>query len=186
MRLETERLVLRPLEEKDLPDLVANVNNLNVSKRLAVVPFPYTLKDAEWYLNHCLEKAKDARPKGMELVIEFKPEGKVIGAVGLSSIDYEIKSCSFGYWLGEKYWRQGIMSEALLKVMDFAFNELKLNRMEAGVFAENPASAMLLRKLGFKEEGFKRQAIGCKATGKVHDEFIFAMLKEDFLKAGKA
>lgn len=183
MRLETKRLVLRQQEKRDIPSLLENINNLKVSKNLAVVAFPYTLKDAELWFNHCSELAKETQPKGIEIVIELKPEKKAIGAIGLSGINYELKTCNFGYWLGEKYWRQGIMSEALKAVLKFYFEELKMNRIAAGAFVENPPSAKLLEKLGFVNEGMQRQAIGCKATGKVHDEFIYAMLKADYLKA---
>lgn len=180
MRLETKRLILRNFKKSDLRALVENINNLKVSQYLLVVPFPYTKADAEWWINHCFKVSKENPPKSIEIAIESKSEKKIIGAIGLSKIDYSASASTFGYWLGEKYWRQGIMSEALNEALKFAFEKLKLNKLEAGVFTENNASARLLEKLGFKKEGVKKQAVRAKSTGKVHDEIIYAMLRQEF------
>ena len=183
MRLETKRLVLRDWESADIYPLIENINNLKVSQNLSVVVFPYAVKDAEWFIDHCKSNCAENPRKSYNFAIELRAEKKPIGGTGLAKVDLAVSSATLGYWLGEKYWRQGIMSEALKAVLKFFFEELKFNRIEAGAFVENPASARLLEKLGFVKEGFLRQSVGCKATGKVHDEFIYAMLKEDYLKA---
>jgi hypothetical protein len=59
MKLKTKRLILRDLEKVDENDLVKAVNNLNVTRYFLVVPYPYSRKDGEWFVNHCKEKAKE-------------------------------------------------------------------------------------------------------------------------------
>jgi len=140
MILKTKRLILRDFEKKDIEDLIENINNLNVSKWLLVVPYPYTKKDAKWWINCCAEKAKEKPRKSYEFAIEF--EGKMIGGIGLSKIDKFQGSAILGYWLGEGYWRQGIMGEAVERVLDYAFNRLKLRRINSEAFVEEKWGAV--------------------------------------------
>ena len=65
-------------------------------------------------------------------------------------------------------------------MIDFAFRTLKLNRLEAGVFAGNPSSGKLLEKFGFKEEGFKRKGARSKADGKIKDEVMYGLLRQEY------
>jgi len=182
MKLETKRLILRSIEERDRKDLIENISNLNVSRYLLVVPHPYTDADADFWIKHCAEEAGKKPRKSYELAIELKSEGRVIGGVGFTKVDLFQEKAEIGYWLGEKYWRQGIMSEALEKMLDFAFNELNLRRIEAGTFAENLASQRLLEKFGFRKEGIKRQGYRAKATGRIHDDVLYGLLREEYLQ----
>jgi RimJ/RimL family protein N-acetyltransferase len=182
MRLETKRLILRDYKIGDLKDLVKNINNLKVSRYLLVVPYPYKKKDGIWWLKKQKKDNKKKKKEEYNFAIELKEEKKLIGCIGINKIDYYQGKASIGYWLGEDYWRQGIMSEALPKVLDFAFKKLKLRRLEAGVFTENKASIGLLRKFGFKQEGIERKSYRAKSTGKIHDNCIHALLKKEFKK----
>ena len=180
MKLETKRLILRPLKMSDAKDTIENINNLNVSRWLLVVPYPYTMKDARWWIRHTQEKWKKKKKEDYPFGIELKSEGRIIGGIGLHKADGY--SADVGYWLGEDYWKKGYGSEALEAVMNFAFRKLKLNRLEAGVFAGNPSSGRLLEKYGFKKEGYKRQARVCKSDGKIKDEIIYGLLKKEYTK----
>jgi ribosomal-protein-alanine N-acetyltransferase len=82
-----------------------------------------------------------------------------------------------GYDLARDYWRQGIMTEALSAILQFGFEKLGLNRVEALVMLENTASVRLLRKLGFQEEGILREYAFFK--GQFHDLRSFSILKND-------
>ena len=180
LRIETERLILRQPAKADISDIIRNLNELAVSKWLLVVPYPYTRKDALWFINHAKEKARAKPLQGYNFWIELKETGEVIGGIGLSGIKQDQGTGSIGYWLGTAHHRNGYGSEALKALLDFAFKKLKLRRLEAGVFAGNPSSGKLLEKYGFKQEGFKRQAVICKATGKIVDEFIYSLLKSEY------
>jgi len=178
--IETERLILRQWKKSDQKSLIANINNLNVSKWLLVVPYPYGVKEADWWINRCVEKSKEKKRTDYDFCIELKEERKAIGGIGISKVDEFQGTGVLGYWLGENYWRSGYGSEALEKVLDFAFRKLKLRRLEASVFEGNPSSGKLLEKYGFVQEGYKREVVRSKATGKVHDEIIYGLLRKEW------
>jgi RimJ/RimL family protein N-acetyltransferase len=182
LRIETERLILRQPSIADISDIVRNLRDLNVSKWLLVVPYPYTQKDAIWYINHCKEKLKKKPQSDYSYWIELKESGEVIGGIGLSGIKLDQGTGTVGYWLGVNHHQRGYGSEALEAVIDLAFNQLKLRRLEAGVLVGNPSSGVLLEKYGFKLEGLKRKAVVPKATGKIVDEHIYGLLREEYKK----
>jgi RimJ/RimL family protein N-acetyltransferase len=99
--------------------------------------------------------------------------------IGFSNLNEFIKRAEVGYWLGEKYWRQGITEEALRAFVKFAFLKVKLVRLQADVAVENKASANLLKKVGFKKEGLRRKAERAKSTGEWHDTYAFGLLRSD-------
>ena len=179
-KIETERLILRNWATRDQKDIVENINNLRVSQWLLVVPYPYKMKDAIWWMNNCKVKAKEKPRKDYSFAIELREEARVIGGISIGKIDEFQGVGTLGYWLGENYWRNGYGSEALEKVLDFAFRKLKLRRLEAAVFEGNPSSGKLLEKYGFVQEGYKRKFARSKATGKIHNEFIYGLLREEW------
>jgi len=176
MRLVTERLVLRPPQYQDAKDIVRNANNLKVSRYLAFVPYPYSLKDARAFIRFCRNKAKK---KQYNFGVTLKQTGKVIGMIGLRAFDRFGKKAEVGCWLGKKYWRKGFGTEAMNAIIRFAFAKLKLVRLEAEIFVENKPSAGLVQKLGFKKEGRKRKGTRAKSTGKWHDTYSFGLLRSD-------
>lgn len=180
MKIETNKLILRPLKISDAKDILENVNNMNVSKWLLLVPYPYNLKDAKNWIKMTQIEWKKKKIESYGFAIELKKEKKIIGALGLK-VKRGYKA-SVGYWIGEKYWRKGYGSEALNSIIKFAFDKLKLKRLEAGVFSGNPSSGKLLEKYGFKKEGYARKSELCKADGKVKDEILYGLLKDDLEK----
>jgi len=185
MKIRTKRLILREINEKDVSDLIGNINNLKVSRYLKAVPYPYTKKDAKWWINECKKKAKQKPRTSYNFSIELKSKKGIIGGVGLDKIDRFQGTASIGYWLGEKYWRQKIMSETVKRVLDFAFNKLKLRRMDVSAYTKNKGSNSLIKKMGFKFEGMRRKSLRVKSTGKIYDVNIYGLLKEDWIKHRK-
>ena len=102
--------------------------------------------------------------------------------ISLSSIDKFQGTGMVGYWLGEKYWHNGYMEEALKSVIEFAFNKVKLRRIDISAFSDNNASNALIKKLGFKFEGTRIKQVRDKATKKIHDHNFYGMLKRDWHK----
>jgi [ribosomal protein S5]-alanine N-acetyltransferase len=180
-KLVTQRLLLRPIQKDDVDDIVEGINNLKVSKWLLKVPYPFKKKDAQEWIARKKKKNNDLR-----FMLELKSEKKVIGAIGLHQINEVQGTASTFYWLSEKYWRSGYGSEALGAVLDVAFNKLNLRKVEAAVFVGNPASGKLLEKFGGQIEGLKRKSCISKATGKIMDEHIYGILKEDYMRAVKS
>ncbi len=180
MKIETKRLILRPIQKSDKKSLIENINNIKISQWLELVPFPYTEADADWWINHCQELEKEEEKKSYEFVIILNETGEDIGGITLAEINKEQGTATLGYWIGEGHWRKGYGSEALDAVLKLAFEKLKLRRIEAGVYAGNQSSGRLLEKFGAKEEGRKIEAKVCKADGKIKDEIVYGLLKEDW------
>jgi len=182
MKFETERLRIRYLKNSDKKDLIKNINNLEVSKWLLVVAYPYKSKDAKGWISYCQKQDKKKKRDAYDFGIELKEEKKIIGGIGINKIDNFQGTASVGYWLGKEYWRKGYGSEALNEILKFAFNKLKLRRIEARVFSGNPSSGKLLKKFGAKLEGTGRKAVRCKADKKIKDDLIYGLLKEEWRK----
>tara|TARA_Y100000310_G_C20670987_1_gene810275 strand:+ start:501 stop:1049 length:549 start_codon:yes stop_codon:yes gene_type:complete len=181
MKLTTKRLILRDLKQGDQESVRKHVNNLEISKWLLVVPYPYTKKDADWWINHCLDEQKK-KQRDYTFGITIKPDNQIIGGVSLNKIDKFQGTATMGYWLSEDYWRKGYMSEAVMKMIGFAFSRLKLRRVVIKAFTKNKASNNLAKKLGFKFEGTLRKACKAKATGKIHNEHLYSLLKNEWKK----
>lgn len=183
MRLETKRLLLREWRKRDVKDLIDGLNNLEITKWLAFAPYPYTKKDAEEWINYCVKIAKKGNNRdSYEFAIELKSEKKVIGGISLSRINKFQGTAGGGLWLNAKYHKQGYGSEAFGARLEFAFNKLELRRIENGYLKGNPSSFKMQQKFGFKLEGIKRKGFRCKADGKIKDEYITGLLKEEWKK----
>ncbi len=154
MKLETERLVLRPWREGDEPSLVRHANNRKVSINLRDhFPYPYTLEDARAWIGRC----KSATQPHQTFAIEHG--GEAIGGIGLQPMsDVARFTAEVGYWLGEEYWGQGFATEALRCLTGYAFETLQYERLEAWVFATNPVSCKVLEKSGYDHEATCRHA----------------------------
>lgn len=142
-RIETARTLLRPPTEADLDDIVAEINDFDIVRMLARVPFPYSRADAEDFLAWSQSSRND-----VNLVVV--KDGKVIGCAGVNDIR---STCEFGYWLGKLHWRQGLATEAGRAFLAFCFGELGIDTIGAGAFADNPSSLRVQEKLGFIRTG---------------------------------
>ena len=182
-RLETARLILRHWNPSDIPALVEGLNDLSVARWLAFVPHPYTLEDAGRWIDHCTSAAsKPASPAGYEFAIELKSERKAIGGVSLRQISSVHGTAGGGIWLSTKYHGYGYGSEAFGEKIRFAFEDLKLRRLENGFFKGNEASRAMQERLGYQVEGERRQAYRSMADGELKDEVLTGLLKEEWKK----
>ena len=175
--IEKDRLILRKYRLEDVDDVVEGLNNLNVSKWLAKVPYPYTKEDAIKYINKSIDNNL------YNFAIVLKSENKVIGATQIANIDLENGvSSGGGIWINEKYQGQGYGSEAFGARIKYAFEVLGLRRLENGYFKDNVRSRDMQLRFGFKNEGIRRQKFISKATGNLEDEYITGLLKEEWIK----
>jgi len=182
MKLTTERLILREPIMKDAKDLVKILNSINISENFRTIPYPYTLKMAKSWIKNCIKDTKEKPRKSYSFVIELKPQKVILGAVGLAYVNKYEEIAGLWYWLSKNYWRQGITFEASSSVLDFAFNKIRLRRINASAFGDNESSNNLLKKLGFKYEGTRIKNMRAKSNGKIHDENIYGLLREDYVK----
>ena len=180
MKLTTSRLNIREVKESDLNDLFIDMNNIKISSCLLGVPHPFTKKDAKEWIKHSIKTQKQNPREEFVFAITLKGKNKMIGEVIINETDLDQKKAELVYWLSEPHWRNGYVTEALKVVIDFAFENLKLRRLELSAFAENSASNSLAKKAGFKYEGTRRQACVPESTGKIHDDHIYSLLKHEW------
>lgn len=177
LKLIGKRIILRPLKISDAQDLYLNIQDKKISENTASVPWPYKLKDAINFIKRSQKKRKNKEGFSFGTILKGKKE--VIGSISLK-INFNHKNAEMGYWLGKKFRNQGIMTEAGQLILEFAFRRLKLHRLGAGVFHDNPASQKVLKKLGFQKEGVSRQSYW---RGKHwRNRINYGILIQDFLK----
>lgn len=174
--IETERLILRQWTMNDIDDMVEGLNNINVTKWLAGAPFPYTAKDAEDFIKKTIDNNL------YNFAIVLKSENKVIGGTQLTNISLANGTAGGGIWINEKYQGYGYGSEAWGARIKYAFEDLGLRRLENGYFKDNISSWKMQEKFGYKNEGIRRQRFISKATGKIEDEYITGLLKDEWIK----
>jgi len=182
MKIETKRLILRPIRKSDWEDLIESVGEIDVAKMTKSIPHPYKKKDALEWINKNIKNNRRKKKESYNFTIELKSEKKVIGNMGLSGIDKFSGTATTGSCINKRYWRKGYITEAKIAVNDFAFNKLKLRKLNSEVYKDNKASNATQKKMGYKLEGMKRKEVRCKATGKIHDSNLYGLLKEDWKK----
>jgi RimJ/RimL family protein N-acetyltransferase len=164
---------LRPFNPSDAKSLAYHANNRKVWEGVRdVFPFPYTEKDADFFIAYALSTQT-------EKVFAIDVDGKAVGAIGLHFKDdvYKLNG-EIGYWLGVQHHGKGIATAAVAEIVQVAFNNYKLLRVYAEVFANNPASARVLEKNGFTHEATFRKSI--IKDGKIDDSYVFSRVNPHF------
>jgi ribosomal-protein-alanine N-acetyltransferase len=183
MELETNRLILRDWVVTDIDDLIEGLNNIEISRWLVTVPNPYTRENAKSFISYCVNNSLNNKNREFyEFAIELKSEKKVIGGTAINKINSLHKTAGGGIWLNSAYHGCGYGTEAFGKRIEFAFNTLNLRRLENGYLEGNLASLMMQERLGYTVEGKRREGFFCMADGHLKDEYITALLIDDWRK----
>jgi len=148
--LTTERLRLRELSGDDIPQIVEHANNPKIAEMTLSIPYPYQEKDAKWWID--VAKKGFANKDHFIFAICPKSTNTFIGGIGLE-IDTPPNSAELGFWIAEPFWNQGYMTEAVLKVLSFGFQERDLTEIQAIHFLNNAASGRVMQKCGMIKEG---------------------------------
>jgi ribosomal-protein-alanine N-acetyltransferase len=176
-RLETNRLLLISIDSTDTEQffdfLVRNKDYFR--KWSALYEENYF---AVWYHRAWLESLEQESLNGTQvkfgLYYKTNPN-RIIGSVSLSNIIKGIfQSCFLGYRIDEHETRKGIATESIKRVTEYAFDDLKLHRIEANVMPSNAASVRVVEKLGFINEGLAKNYL--KVNGKWEDHYHFVLL----------
>lgn len=171
MNLQTDipQIGLRPLQKRDIPDLIQHADNPHISGNLRdSFPYPYTENDAMEYI----EKQVTLGVQNLAIT----KEDKLIGIMGyIPQADVYRLTAEIGYWVSEDYWNKGITTAAIKVFVPWVFGQSDMVRLYANVFDFNPASKRVLEKVGFTFEGISRNAV---VKGDViYDEYRYAILK---------
>jgi len=165
-------IILREFLYGDAPGIAKNGDNANIARNQRdSYPNPYTIEHARNWIQFIKEHHADTR-----FVIATPTEA--IGEIGfIIQPDVHSYSGEIAYWIGEKYWGQGIATRALENIVYYAFKNKKLKRLYADIIEYNLASQRVLQKCGFQLDGILRKHI-CK-HGKFYDQLIFSRLSDD-------
>lgn len=150
--LTTERLALRLYRAEDAAELHRLINDWEVCRTLAAVPFPYSRQTAEeWIASTRLSRAEGS---ALHLAITGQEgaEEVLVGGAGLR-INLAERSARLGYWVGRRYWGHGVASEAARRLAQWAMANLEIDRLEANVATDNPGSITVLRRIGMRHVG---------------------------------
>lgn len=164
--------ILRKWDKTDIENLVKYANNEKIANNLRdSFPHPYTKKDGQnWLL----------LIKNEEIFAVTNSDNEAIGSIGLTiQNDIHSLTAELGYWLSEDYWNQGIITKAIAEIIDYGFNELRLERIFATPFKTNIGSCKVLEKNNFIKEGILRN--NCKKNGIIYDNVMYAIIKKDYL-----
>ncbi len=162
---------LRPFRKGDECSLQRSINSRNVTRHTISIPYPYTMKHAKDWIAKNLSLYRKKKKTEVNFAIDIG--GEVAGGIGLRYI--EGHKAELGYWLSEKYWGKGIMTEAVKLVSELGFKKLKLHRVYVNVHKGNKASARVLEKAGFKLEGINRKNV--LKDGRIVDSILYAKVK---------
>lgn len=176
--MESEQIVLRKLTEADLTDILAmEIKNKELFEQFSVTRSPdyYTLEGQ----TSRLKRQEENREKDKEYNFGiFLKDGKMIGSINLVQvIRGPVQSAIMGYTVDQDHNGKGYATEAVKLLVDYAFEELLLHRIEAGVKPDHAASIRVLEKAGFHKEGISQKNV--QINGIWQDHQMLAIINPD-------
>lgn len=179
-RITLPRLYLRPPRRADWADWA----EVRGESREFLVPWEPTWPDDALtkaaFRRRLARYSEDwSRGLGYSFFIFRRVDDAIVGGITIANVRRGVaQTCSFGYWIGKRYARNGYMTEAVHGACSFAFDQLSLHRLEAACLPVNEPSKGVLRQSGFRYEGLAKRYL--KINGKWRDHLQYALLREEF------
>ncbi|MEQ6354259.1 GNAT family protein [Lysinibacillus sp. M3] len=174
--LKTARLTLRPISLNDLEAMFNYTSSENVARFVTWSPHK-SLDETKVFV----ELVLNGYEQGNHLLWGIEYEQKFIGTIDFVSVNDQHKCAEIGYVLSEEYWNQGITTEAVKKLIDYGFNELKMIRIQARCFEDNIASQKVMEKSGMLFEGILRKSMFVKG---LHQNIkMYAITDDDYINS---
>jgi RimJ/RimL family protein N-acetyltransferase len=176
MELQVGDWYVRSFRRTDATALRLYADNIRIAQYLRdAFPHPYRERDAKKWIRVATAQVPEAN-------FAIASGTEVIGGIGLQFFD-DVFRCNaeLGYWLGEPFWGRGIATRVVGAFVQYAFRTFEIEKLTAGVFAGNVASARVLEKNHFRMEAEHRKHL-IKA-GVFRDYRVYAVLREDFAAA---
>ncbi|MGH3471406.1 MAG: GNAT family N-acetyltransferase [Nocardioidaceae bacterium] len=178
--LRTARLSLRPFTDADADALFALHSNAYVLRYWDSPPWSERARAAR-FIAACGEMADEGT--GARLAMDRVSDGGFIGWCSLTRWNPDYRSASLGYCLNDAAWGHGYATEGAHALLQWAFDTLDLNRVQAETDTRNAASARVLEKLGFAREGKLRE--DCVVNGEVSDSWVYGLIKREWLPSSE-
>ena len=172
--LQTDRLRLRPFEEGDADALFALHSDAQVLRYWDSPPWS-DLSRAKGFIDGCRQLADEG--VGVRLAVDRRDDDSFLGWCSFSRWNPDFRSGALGYCFASAAWGHGYATEAAAALLDWAFDTVPLNRVQAETDTRNAASARVLEKLGFQREGTLRE--DCIVNGDVSDTWVYGLLRRE-------
>lgn len=172
--LKTTRLLLRPPVKEDAAVLECYLSDRRIAETTAAIPHPYPRGGALDWIGRTDRQWSEGT--GASFVITLRDSGKILGVIGLmgeSRVDLKA-----GYWIAVPYWGNGYATEALHRLVRYAFNHLRLPRLGARHFAHNPASGRVMLKAGLHFKSF--HPLGGSREGILYDSISYTITADEW------
>lgn len=165
---------LRPFQSSDLFSLVKHANNYNIAKNLSnKFAFPYTIDHAIAFINLALS----ATPTE---IFAITINNEAVGSIGVHpKTDIHCKNAEIGYWIGEEFWGNGIMPEAVKLMVNYGFKTFDITRIYASTYDINIKSKRVLEKASFTLEAEFKDTLYKNDT--FYDEVVYGIRKSTTL-----
>ena len=172
--LETPRLILRRIVMSDAKDIFAYSCDEEVARHV-LWSAQESVSEAKEYCRFMMRKYRNDEPSSWGII--EKKTNRLVGTIGFMDYSEDNASAEVGYSLAHWLWNGGYMTEALSCVIDYAFETMELNRIEAQHELTNPSSGRVMEKCGMRREGVLRQRLYNK--GRYVDVALYAILRSD-------
>jgi RimJ/RimL family protein N-acetyltransferase len=172
--MEGKKVRIRALEKTDVDEALKWVNDPEVTATLTMMDPVSRYHEEKW-----IEKMLDGTDERNKVFSIETKDGVYLGGIGLHRINWRDRNAEVGIVIGKKeYWNKGYGTDAMMTILDFAFNRMNLHRVYLRVYDFNPRGIRSYEKCGFKKEGVLRQDL--YRDGKYHDTIIMGILKDEF------
>ncbi|PCJ56292.1 MAG: GNAT family N-acetyltransferase [Planctomycetota bacterium] len=172
INISTSRLRLCAFKPSDDSAIQNLAGDIKVYQTTLNLPHPYELEMAtKWISSHAIQFEKG---NGVTLAIQLKPKETIVGTITLG-ISQRHNKAELGFWVGVPYWNQGICTEASNAMINFAFDDLKLNKVTSRHLEGNHASGRVMQKCGMVQEGILKNEI--LKDEAFHDLVVYGILK---------
>lgn len=178
--LHTDRLRLRPFGDADADALYALQSSAHVL-RYWDAPTWTERSRAQEFIDRSHQLAEDGT--GVRLAIERLADGRFTGWCHLTRWEPDFRSAAIGFCFTDAVWGQGYATEAAGAVLQWAYDTLDLNRVQAEADTRNIACARVLEKVGFVREGTLRQ--DCIVNGEVSDSWVYGLIEADWQRIAR-
>lgn len=176
--LETERLKLIEIKDTHLEDLFLLFKDPEVTKYYNLLPYN-NVSDGQKFIEWYSKRFEEELAIRWGIMLKERNDEKIIGTLGFNNYTHKHRA-NIGYDLQKQYWNKGYITEALKAVVQFGFEQLGVNRIEAEVMLGNISSEKVLNKIGFSKEGVLRQWMYWNEA--YYDMCMYALLYHDYKK----
>ncbi|NAW65805.1 GNAT family N-acetyltransferase [Photobacterium halotolerans] len=180
LELTTQRCVLRPLTLSDAGALFDIFSDPDVMRYWDSSPWQ-TIEEANDYIQ--ASKPSLDEPEKLVLGIYEQPGQQLLGKCMLFNIDQYSRRAELGFGIAKAHWGRGIVNEVGFALIQFAFQEMQLNRIEAEIDPDNTGSAKVLTRLGFSQEGYLPER--WIVDGRMSDSAIYGLLASQWSQSGR-